>query len=89
MSYTKGSWTIKTEKSGEIFIASDGEERYIAQLFYTGHPESIKEDAHLIAAAPDLLEALKLCRVRVFMADGSENEAYQKAFQAIAKAEGR
>jgi hypothetical protein len=42
----------------------------------------------LCAAAPDLLEALKLCQVRVFMNEGSENEAYQAARKAIAQAEG-
>ena len=40
----------------------------------------------LHAAAPELLWALKLCQVRVFMAEGSENEAYQLASAALAKA---
>lgn len=40
-------------------------------------------------AAPDLLKALKLCQVRIFMVIGSENVEYMTATAAIAKAEGR
>lgn len=56
----------------------------------TGMGEDVEvATGRLVAAAPDLLEALKLCQVRVFMAEGSENEAYQKASAAITKAQGR
>jgi len=40
------------------------------------------------AAAPELLEALERCQIRVFMIEGSENEAYQSARAALAKARG-
>ena len=43
----------------------------------------------LHATTAGLLAALKLCQVRVFMHDGSENKAYQTANTAIATAEGR
>ena len=39
-------------------------------------------------AAPAMLEALKLCQVRLFMLEGSENEAYQQANAAINQAKG-
>ena len=56
-------------------------------------PETIAEirlrkNARLIAAAPELLEALKVCQVRIFMLEGSENNEYQTATDAIAKATG-
>ncbi len=46
-------------------------------------------NARLIAAAPELLHALHLCQIRVFMLEGSENEAYEAARVAIARAQGR
>ena len=44
-------------------------------------------NARLIAAAPVLLEALKICQVRIFMVDGCSHE-YEQARAAIAQAEG-
>ena len=45
--------------------------------------------SRLIAAAPELLEALKVCQTRLFMLDGSENKEYKLAAETIAAAEGR
>jgi len=39
-------------------------------------------------AAPDLLEALKVCQTRIFVLDGSENPEYKLAADAIAKTGG-
>ncbi len=44
-------------------------------------------DAKLIAAAPTLLEALKVCQVRLFLHEGSETPEYKMAAEAIKKAE--
>ena len=39
---------------------------------------------------PQLVEALKVCQVRIFMVDGSENEPYRQAQAALrAVEEGR
>jgi hypothetical protein len=63
-------------------------------LHKTGERKSADFDieaanARLIAAAPDLLQAVKLLQVRVFMSEGSENGAYRMANAAIQKAEGK
>ena len=50
-------------------------------------PKDAVNKARLISAAHELLEALKFCQVRVFMAEGC-SEAYEQARKAIAKAEG-
>jgi hypothetical protein len=42
----------------------------------------------LVNSAPELLEALKLCQVRLFMLDGM-NDEYKLARAAIAKATGQ
>jgi hypothetical protein len=52
-------------------------------------PTNVVDLLYLMRAAPALLAALKLCQVRVFMAEGSENEAYQAASAALDAAEGR
>ena len=45
--------------------------------------------AKLLASAPALLEALKVCQSAIFMAEGSENDAYRQAGAAIALADWR
>jgi len=64
-------------------IASDGSAggEYVADIDIFG------DDARLIAAAPDLLEALKGCLSCEFAV--TDKVAIQKADAAIAKAEGR
>jgi len=57
--HTPGPWTHGCEdvpKSGDIY-AEDGS--LIAEVFVNGDPESLIANARLIAAAPDLLEALQ------------------------------
>ena len=51
----------------------------------TDHAEQ-RANAQLIAAAPELLDALKVCQVRIFMLEGPENPAYEQARDAIKKA---
>lgn len=46
-----------------------------------------KHDAPLVAAAPELLEALERCQIRLFMLEGNCDE-YELARKAIAKAKG-
>lgn len=93
MKHTSGPWKVFIDKDEHIFI-SDGT-KYLAQLFYTGHPENIKEDANLIASAPDLLKALKL--LADFLLEPKKRPNYgqtiasmrRTAREAIAQAEGK
>lgn len=83
--HTKGPWETSMGyiRAGSLKIAnlSDG-------TAFEGTWKSAEQcaNARLIASSPDLLEALEACQVRVFMHEGSENEAYQKARAAIQKA---
>ena len=92
--HTPGEWIAKHAEGGgfdEWYISRDGEARAIASDIIdpvTGLP--CAANAHLIAAAPDLLNALK-----VLVALGSLELPHQRdtainaALAAIAKAEGR
>jgi hypothetical protein len=56
MKYTTGPWTIA---AGPTYCAIRTDARVIADMRLVGLHYN-KADAHLIAAAPELLEALKL-----------------------------
>lgn len=88
-----------TNKSGAEIVESGGENCVIARIQFDNRPESLGEgnlaDARLIAAAPDMLEALRL-----FIAEHDNTydgeplsvemgRFITKARYAIAKAEGR
>lgn len=90
--YTPGPWTVEetdetywigtaranTHKVGEVIIGMDHGP-------YTDEAEArILANAHLIAAAPDLLEALQAIVRRVALV----SPYYEMAQAAIAKAEG-
>jgi hypothetical protein len=85
--HTPGPWTISNLMTGAV----DGPEGWMVASVY-GDDRNCTRDArqdansYLIAAAPDLLEALKAC-VDVLMA-GSIGER-DRALAAIAKAEGQ
>ena len=76
-------------KDGAEVLDANG--RLVATA-YGGDELARRRAAFIVTACNShvaLLEALKLCQVRIFMAEGSENEAYQLARAAIALAEGR
>lgn len=80
--YTPGPWKVIKNYKYYYYNVVDNDGYSIGCI-------NEKEDATLIAAAPELLSALKLCQVRIFMLEGSENEVYRAATAAIAAAEGR
>ena len=87
--HTKGSWAHDSD--GDI-IAADGS--YVVYGHGGQRGVSSDEDAQLIAAAPDLLEALEQaldalahCKADVGYAS-KQNRAAQAAHKAIAKARG-
>ena len=63
--HTKGKWEIRRwGKNGEeIYV---GAEYNICAMLYSGHPEDIEANARLMAAAPELLEAIKALIVYAF-----------------------
>ena len=88
--HTPGPW-VSSIRNGQLWVVhpSGAMERSIARI---GDPlETDKANARLIAAAPDLLEALKECsdRLRIHMKHTEDLMADMKAQKAIAKAEGR
>jgi len=99
MSYTPGPWTWDarryrlTAPPGNVVVLCP----FLDQHRYgIGAALSVLEsDARLIAAAPDLLEALKACHLALGTSDRSwaakqqrADEAFKAATAAIAKAEG-
>lgn len=87
MQHTPGPWTVEEygdDETPTLVIHKDSESRicFMATPGSHGDPAKIEADAHLIAAAPDLLAALQAV-VRV--ADRKTDE-FDAARAAIAKA---
>ena len=80
--FTPGPWKIGAYESGRMAVdGANGEE-------VTGYIDI--EDAHLIAAAPELYEALKLLVSygNVFAHKSGQASPYEMAQTALAKARG-
>lgn len=90
--HTPGPWSVS--KYGDDYnITFNDAGNWLATVYYdddpvAGRPEA---DARMIAAAPDLLEALRDCLGRFIEAfpASAEYEPIKRGFAAIAKAEGR
>lgn len=100
MSFTPGPWHVQRRFSNEceivprIICAADADRAcgWIANLIgapYLGH-ESTLPNARLIAAAPDLLEALQAARAMLLLMGVAlnEHEEGRKIDAAIARATG-
>lgn len=88
MSHTPGEWTVRYDIHGAEIKGPRGESVAWCGDNYSTDTGSVpfRANARLIAAAPDLLEALE------FMVNCTEdeiNDAYRRAKAAITKAEGR
>lgn len=88
--HTPGPWKLhRTSNRQEIW---DKDAVVIAVVpIYHAIPRGSKANAHLIAAAPDLLAALKemVGAAQYFSSDGHEGYALQCALDALDKADGR
>ena len=91
--HTPGPWHLAENTwNGDVVIlgkSSRPDRSDKIAVFPRGECENEEANARLIAAAPELLEACKVCQVRVFMHDGSTCKEYRQAAAAIAAAEGR
>ena len=92
--HTPGPWSVETKGSRHFIDGAD--ELTVAYVDRAGVRErqTYKANAHLIASAPDLLEALKALSVAVRDAGkegtaGNLARAEGQALFAISKAEGR
>jgi len=90
--HTPGPWTCAYGRAGSFEIVSvDGSVLCIRSPWNYRCKESV-DNGSLIAAAPDLLEALRLAEERLGSHPVSENDNYDvlpKIRAAIAAAEGR
>ena len=86
--HTKGPWGVGTESNGvsprHVQILND--DGYIATVNYTNSINETNANARLIAAAPELLEALIDCRRTLEIANFTQELVVVSA--AIAKAKG-
>lgn len=88
--HTQGPWSARKAAHGPIdIVAEDG--RDIVTLYGGGVDEDKADNARLIAAAPEILEALKTAneKLRSLLFDGDEHPLVAASNAAIAKAEGR
>lgn len=78
--WTKGPWVVSEDCEGYWINDTDG--------YHVGSAEASIDnaihDAHLIAAAPDLYEALV-----VIVSFGVDEASWQTAYDALAKARGK
>jgi len=91
----RGKWTVEVcdTKYPDIKTYNILEENLHPDMVYSGKHFGVcssdsKEDAYLISAAPDMLEALKDL-ISIAEATHGAQDRVSRAKQAIAKAEGR
>lgn len=95
--HTMGPWTIGGKESSEVFDTNGNQVAFCVHLRANKPERSVAEataNANLMAAAPDLLEALKLCMDGLhtyapeYMHGLPKSKYINKAYAAIAKATG-
>lgn len=91
MKHTPGPWKVWTHPRNENEVYVDGANgRSVCYVIHDDDErKEQKADAVLIAAAPDLLEALKAYQEANRVSNDSQAELYEMAEAAIAKAEGK
>ena len=92
--HTPGPWYVDTQAKRADYIRANGDELpgtcAIAQICSRGGWSESNANARLIAAAPDLLEALIECaaRLQIHIKHSEDLVAHMQACKAIAKATG-
>lgn len=95
--HTPGPWRVNQHEhaDGELWlsIGHKDDERWIGPVadikYLVTRPDEQWANARLIAAAPDLLHALKEMRASAWCSENQRALAIQLAEAAIAKAEGK
>ncbi len=90
--FTKGDWKVwRTPTNYQIRVTNTGgdkNEDVVADI-YSCHIGLAKNNAHLIAAAPAMYEALKEARITLRVLQPSGSAVLRKIDSALAEAEGR
>lgn len=82
--HTPGPWKVQKPDSQSYAHTITGNGFWIADVAHGAIKDDDVANAHLIAAAPELLEALKKCLPRMH----PTHPEYENAVAVIAKAEG-
>ena len=85
--HTPGPWALSKSRAGHSIVCASGRTVAAAHLLGTIHPvDEVEANAHLIAAAPEMYEALKWARI---LLDIEGKYSLIGIDMALAKAEGR
>lgn len=91
--HTPGPWRVNpegfNEDCGSVIVSEDGKHSVVSAYggqYCTGFVDMSEANAALIAAAPEMLQALK--DIVDFFSDFDHEETIQKATHIISKAEG-
>ena len=79
--YTPAPWKVDAAHSSRVLLLNDAKGHAIGEIVDTRNPDNAK----LIAAAPDLLEAL--CTALPFVEDHEDSDTYKRGAVARAVAE--
>lgn len=83
--YTKGLWRVSDRP--DVYFIHGKDELFVAELV-NNSSTAVEANARLIAAAPELLEALKEARYTLIKRGLQESTTFGIVEAAIAKAEG-
>ena len=90
MTYTPGPWHDFEDIDSHDIMTVDGQHIARVEPVHAVHPlEEQRDNGSLLAAAPELIEALKSCLDAIGNWEGDDDPYYVKqGYAAIAKAEG-
>ncbi len=88
--HTPGPWVVMPDARHAPRICVDGDKDWPIVVTISGHNDAgIRANEHLIAAAPEMIEALKAINDAPIWANAALIGVHNKIKAAIAKAEGR
>jgi hypothetical protein len=88
--HTEGPWKVSYDGPSNPIVTSGQPFDIVCLVQNTREPDASEPNAHLIAAAPDMLEALKAIQQSMGgVVNTAQQVAWDKLKAAIAKAEGK